>query len=200
MLDYAAVERERHPLVRLVRKIRRPRCRTRGTRVLASQGHDALFTNAENVAMPLASPAQDGLQPPAPRDYRPPPVAQEEETLFRWLKLHRQMDVIFVYASTQLQAGRAMGIPESVLRLIPFHADHRFYRPLANVAAKEDQICAAGLEWRDYPRWSTRWPSQTEPQGEAGGGVAVVQAHERSAGSQVARARRCASLRVWRAS
>ena len=38
-----------------------------------------------------------------------------------------------------------------VVRLIPFHADHRFYRPLEHVQRNEDQICSAGLEWRDYP-------------------------------------------------
>jgi glycosyltransferase involved in cell wall biosynthesis len=43
-------------------------------------------------------------------------------------------------------------LPESKLHLIPFHADHRFYRPIqAEENSPQRMICSAGLEWRDYP-------------------------------------------------
>src|SRR5205823_26565 len=60
---------------------------------------------------------------------------------------------IFIYSSVQrAYAVRELGIPDSKLHLIPFHADHRFYRPLPpSPQAPPRMICSAGLEWRDYP-------------------------------------------------
>jgi glycosyltransferase involved in cell wall biosynthesis len=76
---------------------------------------------------------------------------KKKQLLLGKLGLHREMDTIFVYATTQLNWGKAkLGIPESVLKLIPFHADARFYRPLAHVETNPNLVSAAGLEWRDY--------------------------------------------------
>ena len=63
------------------------------------------------------------------------------------------MDAIFVYAATQYDFARVnLGIPEAKLHLIPFHADHQFYRPLPPGRMRHPRlICSAGLEWRDYP-------------------------------------------------
>jgi glycosyltransferase involved in cell wall biosynthesis len=70
---------------------------------------------------------------------------------YRWLKVFRQMDTIFVYSTAQYDfACEELGIPRDTIRLISFHADHRFFRPMRDVASKASQVCAAGLEWRDY--------------------------------------------------
>ncbi|HEX6242137.1 MAG TPA: glycosyltransferase, partial [Polyangiales bacterium] len=77
---------------------------------------------------------------------------QKKHVFFRWLKVHRQIDTIFLYASTQLAfAQEQLGIEPELLRHIQFHADHRFFRPLPQAQTRDNQICAAGLEWRDYP-------------------------------------------------
>ena len=67
--------------------------------------------------------------------------------------LHPQMDAIFLYSSIQREVAlKEIGIPESKLHLIPFHADSAFYRPLCSLAdPAKPMICSAGLEWRDYP-------------------------------------------------
>jgi glycosyltransferase involved in cell wall biosynthesis len=79
-------------------------------------------------------------------------TAKKKQPLYRHLKLFRQMDVIFVYSSAQREfACKVLGIPEESVRLIPFHVDHRFYRPTSDAKTHAEGMCAAGLEWRDYP-------------------------------------------------
>ena len=67
--------------------------------------------------------------------------------------LQAQMDAIFVYATPQYDYARQkLGISAAKLHLIPFHADHKFYRPMpAPETSLSPMICSAGLEWRDYP-------------------------------------------------
>ena len=78
--------------------------------------------------------------------------AGKKRPFFTLLRAHRQIDTTFVYARTQRDFAEAdLGIPAHQLSLIPFHADHRFYRPLRAAIVRDTQICSAGLEWRDYP-------------------------------------------------
>jgi len=152
LLDYAAVDRDSHPAVQVVRKLAGRDVALALMGFLRRGAHDALFTNAENVAMPLALLLKTVARRPRHVTIAHRLTPKKKEVLFRWLKLHHQMDTIFVYAATQREFARSvLGIPAEVVRLIAFHADHRFYRPLAKAQVKENQICAAGLEWRDYP-------------------------------------------------
>ncbi len=151
ILDYAALDAGASPaLVRLARRAGRDVA-------LAALGYgrrkqyDVIFSNGENVGIPLAFFLKRHRSRPAhvvighrlsPRKKRP------------FLKsLQAQMDAIFVYASTQFTYAREeLGIAESKLHLIPFHADRKFYRPLPpSPDAPTRLICSAGLEWRDYP-------------------------------------------------
>ena len=152
ILDYAAVDADRSWPVRLLR-----RCAGRDA-ALAFLGfsrrrdYDALFSNGENVGIPLAL-----LLKMTPR--RPGHVTighrlstGKKRLFFQVLKAHRQMDAIFVYAQTQCDfAENRLGIPAHRLRRIAFHADERFYRPLPHAPVQDGQVCSAGLEWRDYP-------------------------------------------------
>ena len=76
---------------------------------------------------------------------------RKKQVFFQFLKAQRRLDKIFVYAQSQYDwaVDRLRLAPEK-LDLIPFHADDRFYRPLAR-PVNPNQICSAGLEWRDYP-------------------------------------------------
>lgn len=151
VLDHAALEAEGSPrLIRLAR---------RGGRDLAlamfgylrRNDYDIIYSNGENLSIPLALLLR--------RHRRRPLHVLIGHHLStpkkRWFlrALHPQMDAVFVYASTQKRYGvEVLGIPEHRLHLIPFHADHRFYRPLPpSPDAPERMICSAGLEWRDYP-------------------------------------------------
>lgn len=151
ILDYASLETEASPaIVRLARRVGRDVA-------LAALGYarrrdyDVIFSNGENVSIPLALMLRRWGQRPlhvfighrlSPRKKRP------------FLKaLQPKMDAVFVYASTQRDfAIRELGYPAAKAHLIPFHADANFYRPLPALSdAPTNQICSAGLEWRDYP-------------------------------------------------
>ena len=118
---------------------------------------DAIFTNGENVSIPLALMLRVARASAPGRRPGHVTIAHKLSTgkkrfFFKTLELHRELDTLFVYAETQQKFGvEKLGIPASKLRLIPFHADAAFYRPLPQVAVKSNQISSAGLEWRDYP-------------------------------------------------
>jgi glycosyltransferase involved in cell wall biosynthesis len=163
LIDYASVDREWNPAVRLARKLAGRNVALAVMGFLRCASFDAIFTNAESVALPLSM-----LLAAVPRRPRHVTIAhrlsaKKKQPLYRRLKLFRQMDVIFVYSSAQRDfACSELGIPPEQVRLIPFHADERFYRPLADVHPEGDQICAAGLERRDYPTLLRAMADQTD--------------------------------------
>src|SRR5579883_2757557 len=113
---------------------------------------DAIFTNGENVALPLALLLKGSRKRPTHVTIGHRLSTPKKRTFFTGLKAHRQIDRIFVYASAQYEYARAiLGIESARLALIPFHADADFYRPLSNVPVQPGLISSAGLEWRDYP-------------------------------------------------
>ncbi|MDB4989407.1 MAG: glycosyl transferase group 1 [Myxococcaceae bacterium] len=152
LLDYAAVDRETDPAVRWVRKVAGRNAALALMGFQRRNDYAAIFTNAENVALPLALLLKTVSKRPRHVTIAHRLSAKKKQVFYRLLQVHRQMDAIFLYASTQLEYAREqLGIPDESLRLIQFHVDHRFYRPLGDTEVREEQICAAGLEWRDYP-------------------------------------------------
>lgn len=120
--------------------------------------YDAVFTNGENVAVPLAllwrAAGREG------RGRRPAHVTighrlttPKKQAFFGpLLGADRGIDRIFVYASTQhAHAVGALGMAPEKAPLIAFHADTRFWRPLPEVEEDPSLVASAGLEWRDYP-------------------------------------------------
>jgi glycosyltransferase involved in cell wall biosynthesis len=156
LLDYAALETTDSRLVQTVRRAAGRDAALALLGFLRGKDSDVFFTNGENVGIPLALLLR--LQ----GKHRPGHVtighrlSTGKKRLFlgtRGLCLHREMDTIFVYATTQEAYGReTLGIPAGKLRRIAFHADDRFYRPSSAIPdAAEPIVSAAGLEWRDYP-------------------------------------------------
>jgi glycosyltransferase involved in cell wall biosynthesis len=110
---------------------------------------DVIFSNGENVSIPLAALFKTCRKRPGHVLIGHHLSPKKKKPFLR--ALHRQMDAIFVYAATQKEyAVASLGIPEGKLHLIPFHADSRFYHPMRDVPV-ENRISSAGLEWRDYP-------------------------------------------------
>ena len=150
-LDYAAAQAEQSPGARLA---------ARGGLDAAlawmafqrRREYDAVFSNGENVGVPLAL-----LMAGVPGGPRHVTIGHrlstgKKQIFFTRLHAQRRLDTIFVYAKSQKEwAVSRLGIAPEKLALIPFHADARFYRPLPEPAVNPDQICSAGLEWRDYP-------------------------------------------------
>jgi len=148
LADYSSSDADRHPLVRAARLVGRDAA-------LAAHGflkaphYDVIFSNGENVGIPLA--ALFALCRTRPGHvligHRLSP--KKKAPFLR--ALQTQMDAIFVYAATQKTYGEdILRIPGRKLHLIPFHADSRFYQPVPD-ARVERRICSAGLELRDYP-------------------------------------------------
>ena len=165
-LEYGALEEREAggasvpPLVRLVRRVAGRDAALAAFGAVRSRGADALFTNGENVGIPLALL----LRALYPFGHRPGHVTighrlstGKKRFFFRTLGLHREMDTIFVYATTQEAHSREhLRIPSDKIKRIAFHADDFFYQPLADAgtgtaSSPANLVSAAGLEWRDYP-------------------------------------------------
>lgn len=152
LFDYGALEQLRHPLLPLIRKAAGEDVALAFAGFLRRKSYDAIFTNGENVGIPLALLLKSASRRPIHVTIGHRPSTGKKRLFFQQLGAHQQIDRIFVYASNQLQIARdTLGIPAEKLSLIAFHADDRFYHPLPEVEIQENQICAAGLEWRDYP-------------------------------------------------
>jgi glycosyltransferase involved in cell wall biosynthesis len=146
------VDRARHPLVVAARRTLGRDAALALLGFLRRGAYDAIFTNGENVGIPLALLLKVVRARPRHVTIGHRLSTGKKRLFFRNLSAHRQMDQIFVYAETQrAYAEEHLGIPAEKLSLIAFHADDRFYRPLKDVPVNPDQICSAGLEWRDYP-------------------------------------------------
>ena len=151
ILDYAAVDADTSPAVRLARKLGGRDAALAAMAFARRRDYGAIFSNGENVGVPLAL-----LLGFVPRRVGHVTIGhristRKKQVFFRGLKAQRRLDKIFVYAQAQYDWGvdRLRIAPEK-LALIPFHADDRFYRPMTALVNPR-QICSAGLEWRDYP-------------------------------------------------
>lgn len=113
---------------------------------------DVVFTNGENVAIPLALLLKGVRARPRHVTIGHRLSAPKKRAFFTALRAQDQIDRVFVYAGAQYQYARGiLGIGSAKLSLIPFHADTEFYRPLRDAEVLPNQVCSAGLEWRDYP-------------------------------------------------
>ncbi|MEP6757360.1 MAG: glycosyltransferase family 4 protein, partial [Chthonomonadales bacterium] len=149
LADYAVVDGCTHPLVKLARKAGKDAA-------LAAYGftkrkeYDAIFSNGENVSIPLATLFKFVMLRPAHILIGHHLSTPKKRWFLTFLR--SQMDLIFVYAETQRQyaVDRLKMLPKK-LRLIPFHADALFYHPMDVKMPELKVISSAGLEWRDYP-------------------------------------------------
>ena len=156
LYDYRALEAETDGLVKLARKALGKDIALAVAGWRRRKDYSCLFTNGENVGIFLALLLRlSGKKRPGHVTIGHRLSTGKKKLFLGTLKLWQEMDTIFVYATTQLKHGEnVLGIPESHLELIPFHADARFWRPrpdMVDVVEDEKQVSAAGLEWRDYP-------------------------------------------------
>ncbi len=151
LVDYRFLEKNASPaLVRLARRAGRDAALA-AYAYSHRREYDVIFSNGENVSIPLAFLLKSARSRPLHVFIGHRVTPKKKRPFFR--ALHSQMDAVFLYATPQVEfAQKELGIPASKLNLIPFHADHRFYRPIpASPDAPNNLICSAGLEWRDYP-------------------------------------------------
>jgi glycosyltransferase involved in cell wall biosynthesis len=148
LADYNSIESDTHALVRAARGVGRDAALAMHGFLRASD-YDVIFSNGENVGIPLAALFALRRRRPAHVLIGHRLTPKKKAPFLR--ALQAQMDDIFVYASIQKRyAEQVLGIPAQKLHLIPFHADTRFYQPAPD-AHLERRLCSAGLELRDYP-------------------------------------------------
>ncbi len=152
ILDFAAVDAMRDPWVDLARK------RLGGDVALAVAAFrrrgefDAVFTNSESIGIPLGLLWRGAGRRPWHVTIGHRLSTGKKQVFFKTLQAHRGIDVVLVYADLQYRiASERLAIPQRLLAHVDFHADTEFFRPVAVEATQRPTVCAAGLEWRDYP-------------------------------------------------
>jgi len=152
LLDHAAALADTSPAVRFARKAGGLDSALALMGFQRRRDYQTIFTNGENVGIPLAL-----LLGGAANHLNHVTIGHrlstgKKQLFFTKLNVQRRMNTIFLYADAQKEwAVNQLHIAPEKLQLIPFHADAQFYRPLPETETDPNQICAAGLEWRDYP-------------------------------------------------
>lgn len=77
----------------------------------------------------------------------------KKRLMFRSLRLHRRIDEMIVYASSQRRfVVEELGVPADRVTLVPFMVDTAFFSSdRVEPAEPSRTVVAAGLEYRDYP-------------------------------------------------
>ena len=152
LLDYAAAQAATSGGVRLAGKAGGLDAALACMGFQRRREYETIFTNGENVGIPLALLLAGVSRPPRHVTIGHRLSTGKKQLFFSKLNVQRRMDTIFLYAEAQQKwAVDHLRIAPEKLALIPFHADAGFYRPLPGHDMNPNQICAAGLEWRDYP-------------------------------------------------
>lgn len=151
ILSFNDVDRSNHPLVCWSRRLGGTKLALAALGFLHRRQLKQVFTSGEDVGIPLAV----ALKLAGKRvhhlmiAHRLTPL--KKQFLWKLFALQDHFAKIFVYSQSQLKVAieRLKNSEETVER-IPFQVDHRFFHPMTEVP-EQHQICAVGLEWRDYP-------------------------------------------------
>lgn len=120
--------------------------------------YDAIYTDGEGVGLPLAVLLRLARRGPG----RPRHVmlthylSSAKKRIWFQLGALSGVDTVICHASAQRELlTLGLGVPTERVRLLPYFADERFWRPDAVLAADgapgvDPVICAVGLEFRDY--------------------------------------------------
>jgi glycosyltransferase involved in cell wall biosynthesis len=78
-------------------------------------------------------------------------LGRSKGLMFRRLGAHLGMDCVIVHSPNQVQiVHEQLGVPESLLRVVPYAVDTDFWCPQTSEAEAEALIVSAGREHRDY--------------------------------------------------
>jgi glycosyltransferase involved in cell wall biosynthesis len=117
--------------------------------------YDAVFTDGEQVGLPLAALCRLTLRRPFTHVMVVHIMSVPKKSmLYRALRLGRYMSRMIVYSSAQQRyLAESLGFPADRIVLTPFMVDTTFFSTerVDSVAADRPMICTAGLEFRDYP-------------------------------------------------
>ncbi len=157
ILDYSAVDSGTLPVVARTARSAGRAVALAALGYVRAADYDIIFSNGENVGIPLALLMR--LRAPSGKGTRPGHVmighrlsSRKKRRLL--MAVRSRIDAVFVYSEWQRNFAISMlGFDESKLILIPFHADHEFFRPQHLASDSISTPClvsSAGMEWRDY--------------------------------------------------
>jgi glycosyltransferase involved in cell wall biosynthesis len=162
LLDYAAAEAQTGCWGRWLRRLGGENLRLAWACFQRRRQYQVIFTDGEQVGLPLAALLKLAVGQPRPRHLMIVHVLSvgKKMLLLDWLGLAGRIDVFFVYSTWQKRfiEKRWRVAPERVV-FTPFMVDARFFAPgaargnRAELGLPDDGkpiICSAGLEYRDY--------------------------------------------------
>lgn len=154
VLDVGEARRRAGRLGRLVERVGGPHALLAWECYRSSSRHDVVFTDGEQVGLPLALLWSLRL---GRRRCTHVMIGHYMSTwtkhrLYRWFRLGPHIDRILVYSSWQRRfVVETLGHPDDQVVLTSFMVDSEFFSLEGAPVGGERMVCAAGLEWRDYP-------------------------------------------------
>jgi glycosyltransferase involved in cell wall biosynthesis len=160
LLDHAGARRlaGNGPVARLIERFGGPHLLLAWACFLGRNRYDLIFTDGEQVGIPLAWLLKFFGGSRRPRHVMIAHIlsAGKKRLFFDIFHVESHVDQFFVYSSWQARfvTGR-WHVPAERVVLSPFMVDSRFFSldqaPAGRAPRDRRQICAVGLEYRDYP-------------------------------------------------
>lgn len=155
LLDYAGARQVAGPAGRLLERIGGPDLVLAFACFKLRRRYKAIFTDGEQVGLPLAALLKL-VGGPRPRHLMIVHVISVPKKLFFLdrLAVHSHVDRFLCYATWQKEfIKRRWNLPAGRALFTPFMVDQRFFAPeqVEPAPKPRPQICAVGLERRDYP-------------------------------------------------
>lgn len=155
LLDYAGARVVVGPVGRLFERIGGPDLLLAYACFKLRRRYKAIVTDGEQIGLPLAAMLKLALGRRPQHLMIVHIISVPKKMLFLdKLGVHSHIDRFLCYASWQKQfIERRWGIPAERVRFTPFMVDQNFFAPtrVTPVTQPRPQICAVGLERRDYP-------------------------------------------------
>jgi glycosyltransferase involved in cell wall biosynthesis len=156
LIDYAAARRQCGLLGKLIERIGGPDLLLAWACFQRRRDYDAIFTDGEQVGLPLAALFKLLAPRHRPRHLMIVHIISVPKKLLFLDKLgvYTHIDRFLCYSSWQKRfIETRWQLPSERVRFTPFMVDQRFFSPDQVEPAPEQrpQICAVGLERRDYP-------------------------------------------------
>jgi glycosyltransferase involved in cell wall biosynthesis len=117
------------------------------------RSYDVIVTDGEQVGLPLAALSWLSRRSSSARHVMIVHIlsTRSKVLMCRALLLHRRIDSLLVYATAQRDfAVERLGFTAAQTVLTPFMVDTEFFDPGGEPEPSARQVCAAGLEHRDY--------------------------------------------------
>lgn len=137
------------PLVRMAERFGRPWA-IAAAAVERAAGYDAVIAMSDDVGVPLAA-LMHLFRPRTPTlVIAQHMVSKRPALIIGRLRMTRALAKFLCMCPAQARYLRDhYHVSEEKLEVIHWHTDHRFYRPMPEVAVRR-QVCSAGMTFRDY--------------------------------------------------